>query len=91
MCRQDPARGLVGCGAVHAAAADEVGVDVLSVRRAAPPDGEARDVAREAGLRSLLDARRRVDVATYDAIEDERDRGVMAKRRHNREQKVARP
>lgn len=39
----------------------------------------AGEVAREAGLGPLLDARRRLGVAEYDAIEEERDAAVMAK------------
>jgi hydroxymethylglutaryl-CoA synthase len=41
--------------------------------------GDARQAAREAGLNALLDARRSVGVAEYDAIEKERDAAVMAK------------
>ena len=40
---------------------------------------DARDVAREAGLKALLDARRPLGIADYDRIEEERDAAVMAK------------
>lgn len=40
---------------------------------------DASAVAREAGLKALLDGRRRLDVADYDAVETERNAAVMAK------------
>jgi 3-hydroxy-3-methylglutaryl CoA synthase len=41
--------------------------------------GDAAAVAQEAGLAALLDARRPINVQTYDAMEDERDAAVMAR------------
>lgn len=40
---------------------------------------EAKTVVREAALDAVLDARRRLPVAEFDAVEDERDASVMAR------------
>lgn len=76
--------GLVSLLEDSAAAGDRVGIFAYGAGSCAELQSatvlaDAREAAREVGLTALLDARRSIDVAEYDAIEAERDAAVMAK------------